>query len=86
MIQRLFALTLPIVLLLLIDSYAYQAFKTATQHEWVYQLYWGFTAIAYVALVIGILTGFRTWNKKMRSYIGGFFLSVYLAKFIIIGF
>lgn len=86
MIQRLFALTLPIVLLLLIDSYAYQAFKTATQYEWVYQLYWSITAIAYVTLAVGIVTGFRTWNKKMRSYISGFFLSIYLAKFIVIGF
>ncbi len=86
MLQRLFALTLPIVLLLLIDSYAYQAFKTATQQEWVYQIYWSITLLAYLVLAVGIVTGFRTWNKKIRSYVGGFFLSVYLAKFVVIGF
>lgn len=86
MLQRLFALSLPIVLLLLIDSYAYQAFKTATNQEWAYQLYWGVTILAYIVLAAGIVTGFRTWNKKVRSYIGGFFLSLYLAKFVVIGF
>ncbi len=86
MLQRLLALIFPIVLLLLIDSYAFQAFKTATHQEWVYQLYLAIAAIAYITLTIGVVTGFRTWRKKVRSYTGGFFLSVYLAKFIIIGF
>jgi len=86
MLQRLFALTIPIVLLLLIDSYTYQAFKTATQQEWVYNIYWWITIAAYLVLSAGVVTGFRTWNKKVRSYIGGFFLSIYLAKFVVIGF
>ncbi|MEZ4883971.1 MAG: metallophosphoesterase [Chitinophagales bacterium] len=86
MLQRLFALTIPIVLLLLIDSYTFQAFKTATHQVWVHYAYWVITMFAYLVLAVGIVTGFRTWNKKVRSYIGGFFMSIYLAKFVIIGF
>jgi len=67
MLQRLFALSLPAVLLLLIDSYTYQAFKTATQQEWAHQLYWGITVLAYVVLAI---IGVENWsaNKRFRNY------------------
>ncbi len=72
-----------IIIYIVLDIYAYQAFKTVTRHTWIYWIY--------LALSIGVL-GYLLYQFNVpdkqgltgaRSYAIGFFLAFFVPKLIL---
>lgn len=72
-----------IVIYIVLDIYAYQAFKTVTRHSWIY--------FVYLALSLGVL-GYLLYQFNVpekqgltgpRSYAIGFFLAFFVPKIIL---
>lgn len=72
-----------VVIYIILDIYAYQAFKTVTRHSWIYWIY--------LALSLGVL-GYLLYQFNVpdkqgltgaRSYAIGFFLAFFVPKLIL---
>jgi predicted MPP superfamily phosphohydrolase len=72
-----------VIIYIVLDLYAYQAFKTITRHSWIY--------IIYLALSLGVL-GYLLYQFNVpekegltgaRSYAIGFFLAFFVPKLIL---
>ena len=82
MIRYLFML-LPIAIIILVDVYAYQAFKAATTNKWVHYLYIAISLGIYAVFITALFTDPRTWSGATRSYLTSIFLLVFISKLLI---
>ena len=85
-ISALIRLFIVVAVLLLIDIYAFQAFKTSFRNTpWVRYVYWLLSAFMYVALVV-IMMGFRRGDgpTHLFSMVFAFVLLLVVPKLIII--
>ena len=76
----------PLLILFVLDLYAFQAFRTVTHRRWVMLVYWGLAASIYITFITGVLTDFRSWAAPLRTYIFGFVFIIYLFKLIVSSF
>lgn len=90
---RFFTFYLVVVtLVLLIDVYAFQAFRTAARdlspaaRKTVTWVYWGFTLLTVAAMTTAFFIPFDHWNKGVRMYLFSFILLLYLTKIIVLPF
>ena len=82
MLRYLFML-LPIAIIILVDVYAYQAFKAATTNKWVHYLYIAISLGIYAVFITALFTDPRTWSGATRSYLTSIFLLVFISKLLI---
>jgi predicted MPP superfamily phosphohydrolase len=81
-----------IVVLLLMDTYIFQAIKTVSQHASprlkmvIYSVYWGLTAVAIICFLLFIYTEQNFMGKKFRTYLFATFIGLFLAKLVAIIF
>jgi len=75
-----------IVIILLLDTYAFQAIKSVTlsssarTRTIVYSAYWGLTAMVLVAFIVLVANKTDFFPKVVRSYIFAIIVGVFLAK------
>lgn len=71
-----------VVIYVVLDIYAYQAFKTITRHSWVYYIYLFFSLLALGNLLYQFNgPGNEGWSGA-RSYSVGFFLAFFVPKLL----
>jgi len=81
-----------IVILLLMDTYIFQAIKTVSQNVSpkakviIYSIYWALTAIAITCFILFVFTEQNFMGKKFRTYLFATFIGLFLAKLIAIVF
>ncbi len=81
-----------IVILLLMDTYIFQAIKTISQNVSpkakviIYSIYWALTAIAITCFILFVFTEQNFMGKKFRTYLFATFIGLFLAKLIAIVF
>ncbi len=81
-----------IVVLMLMDTYIFQAIKTVSQHASprlkmvIYSVYWGLTAVAIICFLLFIYTEQNFMGKKFRTYLFATFIGLFLAKLVAIIF
>jgi len=81
-----------IAVLLLMDTYIFQAIKTVSQSASpkirmiIYSVYWTFTAIAIVCFLLFVFTEQGFMGKKFRTYLFATFIGLFLAKVVAILF
>ena len=81
-----------IAIMLLMDTYIFQAIKTVSHaasprvRAIVYTVYWGLTVIAVVSLLLFAYTDHNFLGKKFRTYLFATFIGLFLAKLIAILF
>lgn len=81
----LFAL-IPLAILLIVDFYAFQAFKTITNNKMVFTIYWLVAIATYISFGLALFGNARTWPAAIRLYLGSSLFILFLAKFIITWF
>jgi len=83
---------IPLIILLCIDLYSFQAIRTATENlsqntrKWIYIAFWAITVLVLGMILTGVFTDFLTQHKVVRNYILGFLFAVYFSKLIIVIF
>lgn len=71
-----------VIIYVVLDIYAYQAFKTITRHNWVYYIYLALSLLALGNLLYHFIgPGNESWSGA-RSYAIGFFLAFFVPKLI----
>ncbi len=81
-----------VAILLLMDTYIFQAIKTVCQSVSpklkvvIYSVYWTLTAIAIVSFLLFVLTEQSFMGKKFRTYLFATFIGLFLAKLVAILF
>lgn len=81
-----------IAVLLLMDTYIFQAIKTISQtaspkvRMIIYAVYWAFTAIAIVCFLLFVFTEQSFMGKKFRTYLFATFIGLFMAKLVAILF
>lgn len=71
-----------VVIYVVLDIYAYQAFKTITRHSWIYYIYLFLSLLALANLLYQFMgPGNEGWSGA-RSYSIGFFLVLFVPKLI----
>lgn len=76
-----------IAIYIIVDIYAFQAFKTLTKGSWIYFLYFGISLLLISALIYQFnAVGSTQFLAPPRNYIFGFFLAVFLPKLLVIIF
>ncbi len=81
-----------IVIVLLMDTYIFQAIKTISQNVSpkakviIYSIYWALTAIAITCFILFVFTEQNFMGKKFRTYLFATFIGLFLAKLIAIVF
>jgi hypothetical protein len=76
------------IVIIAIDIYAYQAFRTVfPNHKTIlFKIYWGFTALSFMAITAAMLTNVYHWPKPLRLYVFAVIFIVYLSKLFAIVF
>jgi predicted MPP superfamily phosphohydrolase len=75
-----------VALMLLLDTYFFQAIKTATQSSSpktktiIYAVYWGITVITVIGFLIFIYTEQSFLGKKFRTYLFATIIGLFIAK------
>ncbi len=81
-----------VAILLLMDTYIFQAIKTVCQSASpklkvvIYSVYWTLTAIAIISFLLFVLTEQSFMGKKFRTYLFATFIGLFLAKLVAILF
>ena len=71
-----------VIIYVVLDIYAYQAFKTITRHNWIYYIYLFLSLLALGNLLYQFVgPGNEGWSGA-RSYAVGFFLAFFVPKLI----
>lgn len=86
MFQKLLITLIPLGILLALDTYAFQAFKTITDKKIVHTIYWGIALAAYISLFAVIFTNIREWQHPLRIYFSASLMLVYFFKLVVSGF
>lgn len=90
--NRLFASSVFIIAMLLLDWYVFLAFRLVTQHlperwKWfVYGVYWLFPALAVFIYIAGPLVHIDQWPKVLRINVYSILIGLFIAKFIAAAF
>lgn len=71
-----------IVIYIVLDIYAYQAFKTITRYPWVYYVYLLFSLLALGNLLYQFNVGGKEGLSGARGYSIGFFLAFFVPKLL----
>jgi predicted MPP superfamily phosphohydrolase len=77
-----------VVIMLLLDTYVFQAVKTVSQTASprtklvVYSIYWSITALAVIAFLLFALTDQNFLPKRVRTYLFAVVVGMFLAKLI----
>jgi predicted MPP superfamily phosphohydrolase len=73
-----------VVIYVVLDIYAYQAFKTVTRHTWIYYIYLllSLGALAFLLYQFNVESGDRSWAGP-RGYAVGVFLAFFAPKLIL---
>lgn len=80
------------LILLLLDLYAFQAFRIISQHwsvaaRWVlYALFWSIPIIAIGGILIASNSDVTKWNKHVYTFFRAFIFIAYFSKFLIAAF
>lgn len=83
---------IPLLLIVLIDIYSFQAIKTVTQslspaqRKIVYALFWSSTVLALGFVLMVFVTPFENWPKAFRNYAMAFLFIIYISKLIMVPF
>jgi predicted MPP superfamily phosphohydrolase len=81
-----------IVIMLLLDTYVFQAVKAVVQNAGpktrtiVYAAYWGLTALAIIGFLLFVFTEQQYFGKKVRSYLFATIIGIFLAKLVAVMF
>lgn len=88
MTRLILPLLIVAVLMLLIDSYAFQAFRAAFRPEltWTKWLYWSLSLLSIAAVLSILFIPIPLWNDALRTYLFAFILLFYLSKLILVFF
>jgi predicted MPP superfamily phosphohydrolase len=87
-----FRFLIPLIILLCIDLYSFQAIKTADQNlgkstrKWIAFAFWSVTAITLGMFVTTMFRDFFTWPKYIRVYLTGVLAVIYLTKLFLVIF
>jgi predicted MPP superfamily phosphohydrolase len=90
--NRLFASSVFIIAMLLLDWYVFLAFRLVTQHlperwKWLmYGVYWLFPALAVFIYIAGPLVHIEQWPKALRINVYSILIGLFIAKFIAAAF
>lgn len=85
-------LTITIAVMLLLDTYIFQAIRTVSSSlspkakAAVYAIYWGFTALAIICLLLFVYTDQNFLGKKVRTYLFASIIGLTLAKMVAVLF
>src|ERR1035437_6475382 len=83
---------IPLIILLCIDIYSFQAIKTACENQgqnarkWIYIFFWAISAVMLGMVLTGFFTNFFVSHKVIRNYLLGFLFAAYFSKLILIIF
>ncbi len=78
-----------IFILLLIDLYAFQAFRSVskgcshTANRWINTLYWLISCFFYVLIILTQYTDWHGWNIYFRTYSIGFLIILITSKIVL---
>ena len=78
-----------IFILLLIDLYAFQAFRFVTKGysktaiRWINTLYWFVSCFFYVLIILTQYTDWHSWNIYFRTYSIGFLIILITSKIVL---
>lgn len=75
-----------LLLLVLIDIYAFQAFRVVLPNKWVYSTYWLITFIIYGTIAAAIIGDPRSWHQTFRTIITMLFIATFLFKAVTLFF
>lgn len=81
-----------ILLMLLVDSYVFQAIKTVSQSaspktkQIIYAVYWSITILAVVGFLLFVFTSQDLLPRKLRTYLFATIVGLFLAKLIAVVF
>ena len=81
-----------VAILLLMDTYIFQAIKTVSQNASpkvkivIYSIYWGLTAIAVTCFLLFVFTEQSFMGKRFRTYLFATFIGLFMAKLVAIAF
>jgi len=81
-----------VALMLLLDTYVFQAVKTVSQNSnpktklLVYIIYWSLSAICIIGFLLFVYTGPDVLSKKIRTYLFATIIGLFLAKLVAIIF
>lgn len=74
---------IPLLIIIAIDTYAYQAFNTAIPSKWVKYIYWLINAMVYIFVLSALFIEFPTWSKLVRSYFIAIVFMLYTTKLLL---
>ncbi len=81
-----------VAILLLMDTYIFQAIKTVSQHVSpkikivIYSIYWTLSAVAIVCFLLFVFTEQSFMGKRFRTYLFATFIGLFMAKLVAIIF
>lgn len=81
-----------IIILLLMDTYIFQAIKTVSQHTsprirmLIYGIYWALSALAIICFILFVFTEQQFMGKRFRTYLFATFIGLFMAKLVAIVF
>lgn len=85
-------LSIFIAIMLLLDTYIFQAIKTVSHsaspkaRTIIYSVYWALTVLAIVSLLLFVYTDHNFMGKKFRTYLFATLIGLFLAKMIAVVF
>ena len=80
--------TIFIAIMLLLDTYVFQAIKTVSQNvspktrTIIYAVYWSLSVIAVISFLLFVYTGPEFLGKKVRTYLFATVIGLFLAKLV----
>ena len=80
--------TIFIAIMLLLDTYVFQAIKTVSQNvspktrTIIYAIYWSLSVIAVISFLLFVYTGPEFLGKKVRTYLFATVIGLFLAKLV----
>lgn len=83
---RIFFSLLPFAIILFLDVYAFQAFKTVTTRKIVYWCYWILSISIIATLILGIFTDMRSWPGFIKGSFIAIFFSLFVFKLVLCSF
>ncbi len=81
-----------VAIMLLMDTYIFQAIKTVSQHVSprvkivIYSIYWTLSAVAVICFLLFLFTEQSFMGKRFRTYLFATFIGLFMAKMVAIVF
>src|SRR5687768_2201041 len=83
-----FGIVILISFMLLLDTYVFQAVRTISHaaspktRTVIYSIYWGFTIISVIGILLFLLTGPDFMPRRLRTYLFATIIGLFFAKMI----